>query len=337
MLLQKTKYSRKILALSVLVAILAVIYTAAIVFDPQRIHIRAGAYTWLDEKRLGEITALDVTSGSAVTALVKKSGGWVLLRDGAEYPVRTVRVDDLLRLLSMPGIFPVRASEKASQEPLGLAEGTSFRIVVRTGVSDQPVLDLLIGHRDAAGRETYLRKAGQTEIRSGEIDLSPYITGPQSAWLNTRLFPKTLDLGAVQSVVIQPPTPNDDGDASPEGAVKPAPVLLTRIQGGWTVAAPPEGPAEADTTRVENYIRAVLDAEGEDFTAPHPAGDDGSGYAAASVTLTLDDGTVRAIKLGERLDTNRRQAVATGLPFAASLAEWRINSLFAKTSDDFAA
>ncbi|GHV73717.1 hypothetical protein AGMMS49940_10190 [Spirochaetia bacterium] len=307
-------YRKKLFLLSGLVGILAVVYLLTLFFDPERVNTRSAAFLWLEPKLQDQADSIEIA----------KPGEWdnpvKLLRRGddwyaGEYPAKDSRVEDLLRVLCSRGAYPVRGSAASSHERLGLAENDAARIIVRGGAG-LPLLDLLIGGRDAAGQEVYLRKNGQNEVRSGEDKLSAYITGIDTSWYNLRLFPGSQDAALVQRLTVHP-LPSDEGGVS-------EPFVITRNGGGWSIAGLDD--ESVDSQKVDTYVRNILDAEGENFIPGLSAAN--AGFNDGRIVLELGNGASLSISVGPPLPENKRGATASGSSYAYTLAEWTLTRLF---------
>ena len=296
-----------------LTGFLGAVYVGALIFDPERVNTRDASYRWLDPESAERADRIEISrSGGDALALVRNSGGWFVSREGAEYPAKESRVEDLLRFFTTRASFPVRANSAASHERFGLTEEAAARIVIRGGPG-VPLLDLLAGNGDALGRDLYLRRGGQDEVRSGEDRISSYLNSAPSSWYMLRLFPETASLGVdtVQRLAVVPPP---DGEA---GAF-----TLRRDGGNW-VREDGDG-AALDQLKVEGYIRAIIEAEGEDFVPDmaEPV------FTEGSVTLSLGDGSTRFIRLGPVLESGNRSAEVSGSPYIYALAAWTVNRIF---------
>jgi hypothetical protein len=323
-------YKTKVLILSIVVAVLAAIYAGTLILTPERLNSRSAAYTWLEQKWADQAGRIEISDGRGETlTLIRRDAAWFVEAEGEEYPAKQGRVADLLRLLSTRAAYPLRGSAVSSHERLGVGESAS-RIVVRGGAGAVPLLDLLVGDGDATGREVYLRKSGQNEVRSGEDKFTAYLSPSPSAWYNLRLFPNegagALSLDMVQRVIAAAPPPS--GELGEEG--RPEPLIIARSGSGWTV----EGVAadSLDGSRIDPYVRAILDAEGDDFvTALKP---DDPVFNEGSIHLELGDGATRTVRLGPVLPTGegegegKRTALVSGSRYVYTLAEWTVNRLF---------
>ncbi|MDR2246952.1 MAG: DUF4340 domain-containing protein [Treponema sp.] len=322
-------YKKQVLILLVVTAVLGAIFTGTLILTPERLNSRNAAYTWLEMKWAEQAGRIEISGGgNEPLALVNRNAVWYVESEGVEYPAKQGRVADLLRLLSTRGAYPLRGSAASSHERLGVGENAS-RIVVR-GAGAAPLLDLLVGDGDATGREVYLRKSGQNEVRSGEDQFTVYLSPSPTAWYNLRLFPQegsgALSLDMVQRVttVSPPPSGEDGGEGFPS-----APLVITRNGSGWTV----EGVVadDLDASRIDPYIRAILDAEGDGFAASVTPED--PVFNEGIIQMELGDGAARTIRLGAVLptgegDVGKRIAVISGSRYVYTLAEWTVNRLF---------
>jgi hypothetical protein len=327
-------YKQKVLILSIVVAALALIYAGTLILTPERLNSRNAAYTWLESKWADQADRIEISKAGETLSLVRRNDLWYVEKDNAEYPAKQGRVEDLLRALTTRAAYPVQSSAPSSHERLGLSEEAASRVLVRGGAGT-PLLDLLVGGGSATGREVYLRKSGQNEARSGEDKFTAYLSPSPAAWYNLRLFPEAPAFDMVQGVTVISPSGAPAGEAGEEPAPPAAPLVITRSGPLWTL----EGTARdaLDATRIDSYIRAILDAEGDNFVTGMKPGDLASGEG--SIHLELGDGTSRTIRLGPVLPAGEengtggnRVAVVSGSPYVYTLAEWTVNRLFQNAS-----
>ena len=158
-------YRKKLIVLSSITAALALVYALSIVFEPERTGSRSAAYTWLNPDAAGLIDRIVISGGGETKELLRKNNEWFVAHNGREYPARRLRVEDFIGVLTKRAPYPLRSGSPASPERLGLAEGAAFRITVSGGAAAAPLLDLLVGQSDNTGREVYLRRQGQNEVR----------------------------------------------------------------------------------------------------------------------------------------------------------------------------
>jgi hypothetical protein len=326
-------YKKKLLILSVLAGALALSYAAALIFSSDRFSARSASRFWLDPRLVDRVDRVDLESrGEDPFSLVRRDNRWYL----DDYPVKSARVEDFLRILSARAAYPQRGTAASSHERLGLTEDQASRIVVRAGAG-LPLVDLLVGDRDATGQESYLRENNRNEIYSGEDRFDAYLRGSRASWYNLRLLTgndgEPLEPSMVQRLTVTVPAPEGE---SPDAA----PLVFTRSDQNWTLDGVP--PESLDSTRVDAYIRSVLEAEGDDFIAGAGAGE--VFFNEGRISIELGDGTRRSIGLGPALasgpaddapanrETVRRGAVVSGSPYVYALAEWTVNRIFREAS-----
>jgi hypothetical protein len=323
-------YNKKLAVLLAIIAALALAYTLGIVFEPERAGSRSAAYTWLDPKLADRIDRITISASGNVTELTRKNNEWFVLHNGSEYPARRLRVEDLVNLLTKRAPYPVRSSNAASHERLGLTEDAAARITVSGGGGapsggappvGAALLDLLVGQGDNTGREVYLRRQGQNEVRSGEDNFTAYVSGSRASWYKLRLFPESesgsLDVDGVQRFTVYTPGTSENGaDAATR--------VFTRNGREWTFGG--MNVKEADMSKVDAYLRGILTAEGDDFS--DSVGPDDPMFKGSRITLELGNGEVRTIRLSPADETGRRFALVSGSPHVYSLAGWTAERLF---------
>jgi len=300
-------YKKKLILLSTLVATLATVYILTFVFDPQRRHDRA--FSWLESRLHSLVDRIELSGPAGDTVLIRRNDIWVLGAWGVEYPVRQQRVQDLFAALSRRDVYTLRSTSLEARESLGLTPGSASRILVRGGAG-LPLLDLLIGIGGALGREVYLARADAREIYSGEDRFTAFTDSGPLFWLDFRLFAGGRTAAMVQQA---------------EVAFAGTAYILRRSGGGWEL----QGDETADLVnpRVEAWLRTVLEAEGEDFSAQAPSVTEGS------ITLWFGDGTVRSIQIGPPEDEeNHRRAAVSGSPLVYVLSAWTVERLFREGS-----
>jgi hypothetical protein len=308
-------YKKKITVLSAVIVVLALVYILGAAFEPERRNSRQAAFFWLDSKtaqRIDKITISEADDGDLV--LSQKNGKWYVTHNRKDYPARQLRAADFIDLFTRRAPYPVLSNSASSHERLGLNDDSASRVIFSGGIGPS-FLDILIGHGDITGKNVYMRRYGQNEVRSGEDLFTAYLSGNRASWYNLRLFPETedgkLDIGAVQRLTVYRPSA--------------AAQIFTRNEREWTMNAG----AEPDKAKVDSYVRAVLYAEAEDF-------DDGTAsddplLNDSRIVVELDAGEIRSIRFGPVDDTGRRLAAVSGSDLVYSLAPWMAARFFYDT------
>jgi hypothetical protein len=313
-------YKKKLILLSSITAALALVYVLSIVFEPERAGSRSAAYTWLDPKAADRVDRVVLSSGGETSELVRKNSEWFVAHNGREYPARRLRAEDFIGILTRRAPYPVRSTSPASHERLGLDEGAASRITVSGALAAPPLLDLLVGQSDNTGREVYLRRQGQNEVRSGENKFAPYLSGSRVSWYNLRLIPESedgkLDVDGVQRLLVY-----TQDRAEPQ--------VFSRRNREWTFSG--ISVAEPDMGKVDAYVRGVLNAEGDDFSEAVSPED--SMFNDSRIVLELGNGGVKTIRLSPPDGNKRRFALVSGSDHVYSLAPWAAERLFKEAAD----
>jgi hypothetical protein len=338
-------YKQKLIILSALTGALALIYAAALIFSPDRVSTRNNFYVWLDPKWAEQVDRIEIQGNTPDTAgasaevstitLVRRNNAWFAEYADREFPAKEARVEDLLGLLSTKALWPLQGSSAVSHERFGLTESGSDRVILRGGPVGPPLLDLLIGDTDTTGRNVYLRKRGQNEVRSGDGGIASYLGFSRTSWYNLHLFQdyQNLSTDMVQRVTVTAPPQ--------EGIVPTAgrPLVFTRNGDGWTVEGMPQD--TLDVSKVEPWVRAILDAEADDFVMTGLSPTEFS-PTDGRILLELGDGNTRTIRLGPELprgeadaavpveNTGRRRsaAVSSEPQYVYVLSPWMVTRLF---------
>jgi len=310
-------YKNKITALTSVIAALAIIYILTIIFDPQRRGSRSEAYSWLQPGQNDKISGITISRDDETVTLARNGGKWFVTRGGKDYPARQVRVDDLITILSKRDAYPVRSSSASSHERLSLTPEAAARITVLAG-SGPPLLTLLIGQTDVTGRNVYLRKLDQNEVRSGENKFSTYTGTSLNFWYNLKLFPENEDgkLGVkdIQRLLVYP-------------SENEPPQIFTRSGREWTFNFQLASP---DFSKVESYMQDILSVSGDDFIDDISPAD--PMFNNARLVLEFGNGVTRTLRLSSPIDEDdKRYATVSGVDFVYSIQAWATKKLFADT------
>jgi hypothetical protein len=321
-------YSKKLFFLLTIIVVLSAVYVLSMVFDPERTAAGSALLSWIDPALVDRIDRIRIISDGETRELIRKNNEWFVSYKGRDYPARQMRVEVFIGLLTRREPYPVRSSNASSHERLGLTESAASRIIV-SGGAGLPLLDLLVGQGDNTGREVYVRRQGQNEVRSGEDVFTAYIVSPRASWYNLRLFPDSEEGGpdpdSVQRLTVYAGARTAEGDAAAPAAELR---VFTRNGREWTFSG--IDIAEADMGKVDTYVRGILSAEGDDFNDSDDPSD--SMFNHSRITLELGDGSIRTLRLSPPDETGRRLARVSGSQYVYSLAGWTVERLFRDAS-----
>lgn len=318
------QYRRKLIALSVLVGTLALVYSASLIFDPELRDARSASFSLLDNKALASVTRIVMSKGSDLTNLEKRDGRWLVLRDATAFPAKAERVTDLLSALSAVAVYPRVSSTASAHEALALTDGEASRITV-FGSAEKPLLDLLLGEADAAGKNVHLRFAASDETFSGLDRFSSFFTGAQRSWFNLAFFAgDPIRPEDIQRISVRAKRPMRGESAGSSSGY----TLARDAQRGWLL----EGKrGTVDTMKADAYAKVLSSAEADDFA------DADGGETAVSIIIETGDGRSRTIDVSEAGADGRSVAAVSGSAHRYSLGQWNVERLVRDESHFLAA
>ena len=298
-------YKKKVTILSALLVVLALTYIIILFFDSDRRG--ESPFAWLEASQFVMADRIEVSGMNGQVVLRRINDTWFLSEGSVDYPARQSSVEDLISSLSRKEIYPIRALSSEARERLGLDGNNSSRIRV-SGGAGLPLLDLLIGNTDALGREVYLKSADSNEIHSAEDRFTFFTEANSDFWMDRRLF-STASITDVQQIEV----------SLPEGE----PYVLRRGGAGWILHGSSN---EVDVTRVDSWLRGILEAEAESFTLESPE------TIEVTIVLYMGDGQTKAMLAGPLDEMNMRQVLVSDSSFIYLLSEWTQNRLFRESS-----
>jgi len=315
-------YKNKLIFLVSLIAVLALLFSGSIIFNSD-IGNKQTSFVWLDAKNAEKATRIVIkaegnTQDMQDFELSYNNNQWFVLYNDTVYPARKVRIDDFLSILTTRSAWNVRSTDASNHERFGLDQSAS-KITIYA--ENTVILDLLLGNDDIFKNETYFRKAGQNEVRSGDSGIKTYVTGPVTNWYNLRLIPENegalkFDLNNVQRLSVY-----NDGELQ----------IFNRRNRTWAI----EGVNNPNVSAVESYIRAILNTEGDNFAQPEFGDSESVGGFDDNnrIVIEFGNGRIITIRLTEPDDTGRRYAQVSGRSYVYSIPSWSAGRLYKNISD----
>jgi hypothetical protein len=307
-------YKNRIIFLVSLIAVLACTYVTNIILGMNLFGAGSSFYVWLDSRTAQRATRIIIKTPDNEFELAKKTNQWFVLHNNLEYPARQSRIDDFLSILSTRAQWPVRSTSESTHERFGLDTPVT-RISIFAEYT--PLFDLLIGNDDIFRNETYFRRYGQNEVRSGDGSIRMYLSGPVTSWYNLRLFPESeggnMDINSIQRFTAY------NGEETQ---------IFSRRNRGWEISGVEvENPS---VNNIENYIRAVINLEGDNFDDSVTRDDPMLNHSR--ITVEFGNGRTVTIRLSDADETGRRLAHASGREYVYSIPSWSAGRIFRPAS-----
>ena len=306
-------YKNKLICLLIIIAVLSLIYAGSYIFRYNADNTRLASHIWIDSGAAAKINRFMLDSGREKLEFTKKGDQWFVAHNNNEYPARRLRVEDFLGIFSARAQWPVRSSSGAAYDRFGLGDGAA-RITLYENYS--VLLDLLLGDDDILGRESYFRKAGQSEIRSGDSNIRAYLAGDVKSWYNLRLIPETSG-GSISINNVQRLTVYSEWTSQ----------VFARSARSWSISG--INVVNPDIKNIEEYINFVLNAEGEDFIdSASEAALNLTDYNYSRITLEFGNGNVVTISMTEPDELNKRYAKVSNSGYIYQIPLWVTARLF---------
>ncbi|MCL2801599.1 MAG: DUF4340 domain-containing protein [Treponema sp.] len=306
-------YKKRLIILITIIAALTITYAVSLIFS-YGIGSGSSVYAWLDSKSAARVTRIILNAEEQEFEIVKKTNQWFVLYNNFEYPARQVRIDDFLQIFTTRSAWPVRSSSNSTHERFGVDENAS-RVTIYGEYS--VLMDVLLGHDDIFRNETYIRRTGQNEVRSGDRSIKMYLSGPVSSWYNLRLIPESengnLDIDGVQKLTVF------DGRTT---------LNFNRRSRVWELTgANVENPS---MNNIEHYIRFIINLEGDNFVDDVLRDD--PVLNSNRLTLELGNGRVITIRISDEDETGKRLAHVSGREYVYSIPSWSAGRIFRDAS-----
>ena len=303
-------YKKRLYILLSLIAAMVLLLAGHIIFTSDMFSGQS-SFVWIDARTAEKADKIVFNTPSGEIELSKRGNAWFVLHNETSYPARAARVQDLLSILSARAPWHVRSTGASAHERFGVLNEQAARITV---YSDSiAVLDLLLGNDDGLKNETYFRRVGQNEVRSGESGIKTYLNSPVSSWYNLRLIPESeggqIDLNSVQRLSVH----------TPSGVQ-----IFARRNRGWEITGMEL--SNPDVPAIESYIRNVINIEGDGFNDSVSHND--PLFNDSRIELQIGTGRIITIRFGEPDDTGRRLANVSGSEYIYSIPSWAAGRLF---------
>jgi hypothetical protein len=240
--------------------------------------------------------------------LAKKGEDWRVVRPN-DAAANQANVKSLLDNLKTLKVSEAVDTGKTEYQKYKVADGSGLHVVVSKGGA--PVLDAIFGEN--GGRGQMARIAGKDGVYAVKGYSSYLYDRDEKGWRDTAVF--KFEDTAVTNVVIENAT--DAFNFTKTGEAWSAKHKNVKAGGAF------KDLEKFDDAKVKDMLRAYkgLSADGFAEKGKTPA-DLGLDKPAASVSITLNDGAKREVKIGGTAEGSSRWVQATGLNEVVSISSW---------------
>jgi len=314
------RYEKKVTVLASVLAALLLVWTAGILFSPERVAARAESVHLISGKSADIVSISLKAAGGATVELAKSGTAWSLIDGAARLPIQAQRVTGLLDTLASINRLRIVAKSRDSWPGYQLDEAHARHAVLKDA-GGRVLCDIWAGGYGPTGSEIYLRKGDSDIAYTANSALASYLDFGRGSWLDLRIL-GGLKEGDVQSFSLKSAIALD-------GAGKPALALdysLRRDGRGWKAGA-----AQVDAESAAALLRTILALQGEDFITSPPA----TAFAKvqARIDLELGSGTSKTLEVGSPSGDNRFYARLGGESLAFTLSSYSLKGALKSLAD----
>jgi hypothetical protein len=275
-----------------------------------------------DAKAIDQITIQQPSNDAGVGAKV------VLKKEGEEWKVvepikakaNSSNVDGLLDNLKALSLTEVVSDSADTYSQFGVTDTAAVHVVANKGAD--VVADLYFGHGGSRGQ--MMRIAGKTGVY-GVKSYSSYIyTRDVKQWRDMLLMKfddtkvKFAEITNEHGAFVFTKAADKDKKASDSADKKTA--WEGKFRKGKAGALAPV--ARFDSAKVDDLVRAYKDLNALDFAQSKSPVDTGLDTPSATLTVTLEDGARKVIKLGKPGESSSRWATTEGNPEAFTISSY---------------
>lgn len=308
-------YKKKLIVLSTVAGILALICILGFIFTPERRVSRRSIFNWLDSKLVSKVDKISIVKPGEdldTVDIVRRNNTWFVNYNGVDYPTKQLRVREFINLFTKRALYPMRSNTVASHERLGLTEESAYRVIFSTG-QETDLLDLMMGYGGFYEKDIFLRKYKENKVYSGQDVFSPYIYSGRPSWYNLRLIPES-ENGKISLVNVQRLSVYNILEDGSE-----APWVFTRKGKEWDISG--LDLVNPNMEMIDYVVNELVNAEGDDFV--YDVGIDDPSVNVIRFVIELGNGDIKTISLSKVVDDDyRRYAKISGSNFVYSLPGW---------------
>lgn len=315
-------FRKRVISLSVVIAVLAAAYVLGLVFSPASVRKRELETPLVEHLRAEEVAEIRLSTPDGSITLERRGDEWYVPVENNEYPASQGRIDALLDFVqSMKRSRLVTANPEA-WEDFGV-DATASQKILLLDQAGNGLLELLVGRVDEGRGGTYVRLEGSNEVVLVNRMFDYYLNTAGRFWSYLRVFPAALEGGQINRISVKSPA-GFPGQDSP--ALTYTLLLGDERQREWEVLG--AGAAgELDNGKVDRLANALADLEGTDFAAVEPA-EAGLASPAAEILVSTSDGQDFRLLIGDPAGEERYYAALEGGDYVYQVAAFRVENLF---------
>jgi len=319
-----SSFQRKVLVLSVCIALLAGAYILGLVFSPARIGRREAESPLIadfNRQQRDRVAEIRIRADQGQRILLKRGDSWILPGEKREYPAAATRIETLLDFLA--GLSRARnvTSNPDAWEEFQVHTEAPRRIQLLDSAGDE-LTEIIVGKSAAGGEVNYVRLGGTNEIFLTNRSFAYYLNVEERFWAYLRIFPQDLEGQDIMRITV-------DSNLRFEGQSTDPPqytlVLSSEQPAVWKIVDRSE--VDLDNSTIDLLAGNLADLEGSEFA--HGVGDSQSGLAdpAATIFLSTVDNRDFRLLIGSKAEDEQYYVALENENFIYKVSEWRVKGI----------
>ena len=322
-------FQKRVLTLSVIIAVLAAAYVLGLVFSPASVRRRELETSLVPRFNAEVVTSIRLGDADGTLTLQRRGADWFVPIAGAEYPASKSRIEALLDFLRTTRRSRLVTSNPEAWKDFEVEAAVEKRIRL-LDAAEAAVIDLIIGKLDEARGGTYVRLEGSSEVVLVNRMFDYYLNTSPRFWSYLRMFAEDLEGGDINRISVR----SSPGflDESAEG------LSYTLIVGegrerDWTLLDSGDTGWVLDNAKVDRLANALVNMEGASFATAADAGSAGLTAPAAEILLSTAGGRDFRLLVGDPAGEGTYHASLEGSRYVYEVARFRLESVFQPLSE----
>ena len=318
-------FRRKVLILGVLIAVLAGIYIAGLLFSPARVGRRQAESPLIagfNRQQRDQVAEIRISGDQGNLKLLKRGDSWILPGPQREYPASAIKIESFLDFLADLTRSRIVTSNPDAWEEFEVHSDATRRIQLLDSTGGQ-LTEIIVGKSAVGSEDNYVRLGGSNEILLTARSFDYYLNVEERFWAYLRIFPEDLEGQSIMRITVDSSLRFEGQDSDP---LQYTLVLSSEQPAVWRLVERPE--VDLDDSKVDLLAGNLADLEGSEFAHGVSAEESGLADPAARILLsTVDDRDFRLLVGKEAGDGQYYVSLENGI-FTYKVSEWRIKGIF---------
>lgn len=326
---------RKIIVLSIVLAVLVIIYVLGSIFTRPGRQQRVHSVSLLTPLERESVSSFKIVNGTEnLTLSIGEDGSWRIVSGGGNFPAAEDKVDRFLETLLGTRTLRFATGDEELFSEFSVAESGRY---IQFLDAEGELIKRLVLSETTAGSEGQTEETGALYVRIQpderiyqiEDDLFFYVKQERNYWADLNLFPSSVNSESVLRADVEGDFTLSDGYRFRDSYT-----LVERVEDDerrWEIlprSTGTEGPA-ADQAEIERVITSLAELKAFAFAQDQRKDGKGFGGPAASIRFETGGGKEYRIVIGVPADgEGSRYLEVAGTPYVYLVKEWALKRIF---------